>query len=165
MRTRLQAMIAVSLACCPNVLCGQGPPPRMPVDSGTLIRLAPPTGPYVVGRLLRRIASRQDSAVMCRYPGPPCTSVLDPSEVRRMLLTGTTTIEVQRGNHLATGAIIGGLIGGALGAGVGGFRSLCDAVDCGPSANTVTMIGALAGAVLGGAFGASSPSWAKVPRQ
>jgi hypothetical protein len=119
-------------------------------------------GPKLAGRLLQRVKSRSESPWVCRYPGRPCVDTADSVSAHRIALASATGIDVQRGNHLATGAILGGLIGGSIGGVLGGFRSLCDAADCGPPASQYTLVGILSGAILGGLFGLASPAWERL---
>jgi hypothetical protein len=141
-------------------LVGQGAVIPVPIDSGTLVRMIPLTGPPIEGRLVRRFPAVGSTLYACRYPGPPCHDPADSTAIRRVQLSSLLRVDVQRGSHLGSGAIIGGIIGAVLFDVYSSFvHAFCDAADCGPSTTTLTIRGALAGTILGMLFGGASPNW------
>lgn len=157
---RVAGTVALLVLSGASAARGQG----TPLDSGRLIRISFDTGSPLVGRLLRPATLGNDALVVCRYPGPPCTSPEDSSRIRRIPISGMTTLEMQHGSRAGTGAVIGGLIGLAVGSFLGSFRGLCDASDCGPPASAFMFGGAASGALLGAMIGGGSPTWEEVQR-
>jgi hypothetical protein len=159
MRRRLSALMFAS-GIAVRGLSAQGAVTSVPIDSGTLVRMTPHLGAPFEGRLLQRFPAAGATLFTCRYPGPPCSDPADSAASRRVEMSSLIHLDIQRGSHVGTGAVVGGLIGAALftaGGSIG--HSLCETADCGPSTGALTLRGAVAGIVLGALFGAASPRW------
>ncbi len=152
---RVAGTVALLVLSGASVARGQG----TPLDSGRLVRITFDSGSRLVGRLLQPAIPGNNALIICRYPGPPCSSAADSSRVRRVPISGMAALEIQHGSHAGTGALIGGLIGLGVGSFVGALRGFCDAADCGPPALVYLFGGAAGGALLGALIGGGSPRW------
>ena len=155
---------AVLGAAAPAHLAAQRPLARATVDSGTLIRMYPTTGPYLRGRLIRPLTPTTPVIDVCRYPAVPCDARSDSSAYQQVPTASLTRIEVQRGTRWETGAFIGGVIGGMLGAMAGAFaNSMCDTSDGCTSIMGAALLGVTTVGAFGALIGSSQPDWAPAP--
>ena len=119
----------------------------MPVDSGLVIRLT--RGEQMVrGRLLERMVPAADRALVCKYPGPPCTDPISPTQLATLSLADWDHLDVQVGTRAKSGAVLGSVLGAVftegLSAAISGF---CE-VNCPGDAELLfTSLG------VGGRFG------------
>lgn len=126
--------------------------------------MSPRSGPPFRGRLLETFTASDSTLHICSYPAPPCTSPTQVSAMQRISTASLAGLEVQHGNHLAEGAIIGGLIAGTVFGLLGGIaHSLCESSNCGPSTPGYITIGLVVGGMFGGLIGATSPKWTQAP--
>jgi hypothetical protein len=159
MRHRFLLLLLIS-GLAASGAAGQGTVGSVAIDSGTLVRLTPRAGSPFEGRLIQRFPAASTTLSMCRYPGPPCTDPSDSTAIRKAQVASLLRLEVQRGNHAGSGALLGGGIGALLGVVAGSFaRGLCDTADCASGANTAPLSGAFVGAAIGALFGWASPRW------
>jgi hypothetical protein len=154
-------LIACMLAVAPlQPAVAQAPVIPVPMDSGTLIRMTPRAGEVFEGRLVRPVPAAGSLLYACRYPGPPCTDPGDSAAIRRVPVTSLLRIEVQRGSHAGSGALLGGAIGVVTGFLLGSLaRGFCDSYRCVNGANMAPLSVGLVGAGIGGLFGWASPRW------
>lgn len=130
------------------------------LDSGTLVRVTPASGLAFEGRLVQPLPTGATTLVMCRYPGPPCTDARDSAAIRRAELNQSMRLQVQRGTHAGSGALLGTGIGAVLGLlGRSFANGLCDTEACSSGGNAAPFILAGVGAAIGGLFGWASPRW------
>jgi hypothetical protein len=122
--------------------------PAARVDSGRLVRVAPASGPSLIGRLLRPVGPGSAELVLCRYPARPCTDISDTALVRRVPVATFSKLEVQSGNHASLGAGLGVALGAFCGAAASNGKVFLAAIPV--------------GAAVGWLLGASSPRWQTV---
>jgi len=158
----------VFLALCaliPIGLKAQGSLVHATIDSGILVRMHPASGTPILGRLVQPLGPSTTTIRFCRYPAPQCTDPTDSVVIQRRLTTSIARLEVQRGDHWATGAGIGGAIGLLFGGFVGALRNgFCEeSSGCGPSTGAFAAIGAIGFGVIGALIGSGSPKWRPAP--
>ena len=157
---RSVAAVLVLLAPAGGVRAQQ-PAFTQPIDSGSLVRLTPSSGPTVVGRLLAPLTVASPVVRYCRYPGNPCTAY-DSFNLRTRPLNEIAAVEITRSTHAQRGALIGGGIGliiGLLNAAI--IRGLCE-TRC-PDPDWVVFASTSGGAMWGAIFGSTSHAWERAP--
>jgi len=148
--------------CTASSAAGQDTIVPVRMDSGTLVRMTPHTGSPFEGRLVRAVPAAGSVLYTCRYPGPPCTDATDSAAIRQTQVGSLLRLEVQRGNHAGSGALIGGAIGAVLGVAAGSFgRGLCETQECLSGANAAPFTVGAVGALIGALFGWASPRWGR----
>jgi hypothetical protein len=158
-RPMVCALVLASLTVAHHRATGQIVRLSAPLDSGTLVRASFRDGQRATGRLLQPAPVGTQTLLACNYPGRPCLSRSDDSSlVRSLRLADFRELEVQRGNHLVRGAILGAL-GGALLSAVGLLHSGDCEHNCIRSIVEYEAAFVAGGALLGGAIGSASPAW------
>jgi hypothetical protein len=133
---------------------------RATVDSGTLIRMHPDSGPYLRGRLVAPLTPTSTLVHVCRYPAPPCTPQSDSSAFQRIPTSSLARIDVQEGNNWVNGAMVGGLIGGFLFGLAGAFANgMCEESEGCASVPAYVMVGGVSIGALGALIAGASPRW------
>ncbi len=156
--------LAVLCGAVPADLAAQGKLVRASVDSGTLIRMYPTTGPYLRGRLIHPLTSTTAVIEVCRYPAVPCDAKSDSSAYQQVPTASLSRVEVQRGTRWRTGAFIGGVVGAMLGMISAGLaNSMCEEADGCASTMGAALIGATAAGAFGALIGSSQPAWSPAP--
>jgi hypothetical protein len=161
MKYQAALLLVLASALTPTHVAAQGRLVRATVDSGTLIRMHPDSGPYLRGRLIAPLTPTSALVHVCRYPAPPCTPESDTSAFQQIPTSSLARIDLQEGTTWVNGAIIGGGVGGLLGAFIGGFgASMCEQSDgCGVSALGIGLVGMVAGGGVGAVIGTAFPRW------
>ena len=161
MPSRRSVLWAVLCALSPAGLAAQGQLVREAVDSGTLIRMHPATGASIRGRLIQPLGPSTTLVQFCRYPMPSCAVATDSSAVQRIPTAALVSVDVQQGNHWATGAVIGGSFGALLVGFAGAFANgMCeDPSGCGPPTVVYALIGAAGFGAFGALIASGSPRW------
>lgn len=155
-------LVTAAVALIASSAAGQDTIVRVRLDSGTLLRMTPQTGQPFEGRLLRAVPVAGSVLYTCRYPGPPCSDPSDSAAIRRTQAGSLLRLEVQRGNHAGSGALIGGGIGLVLGlAGASWARGLCESQACVSGADAAPFSVGAVGALIGALFGWASPRWGR----
>ena len=165
MRPQVGFLFVAAIALAPAMLAAQDSLVRVTIDSGTLIRMHPPTGASIRGRLVQPLGPTSTVVQVCRYPAPPCNTKSDSSAFQRIPTASLVRIDVQEGSRWATGAVIGGVVGGVLGGLTGAFvNGMCEDPDgCGASTGVYTLIGAAFFGGFGALIGSGSPKWVPAP--
>lgn len=154
----------LALALAPARLAAQDSLVHATIDSGTLVRFHPLSGPPTRGRLLQPLSPSSTIVVFCRYPALPCTNLADSTTLVRLPVDGLERVELQTGTRWATGAWIGGAIGvtlGGLASALG--HGLCESTDCGPPVAVEAFISGVFVGLIGALIGSGSPTWAPAP--
>ncbi len=145
------ALLAPLLLLCTAswTASAQMPAGMAPIDSGRVVRAW--TGDVAVrGRLLAPLDPAADSVRYCRYPGPPCGSAPEPTQVAWLVPGSVTHLDVAVGTRAVRGAWIGGVTQMLL---TIAAVSFADGIDECLSCNHSTPEYLFAG-LLGGAIGA-----------
>jgi len=153
-RLRLSGMLPLLI---PMLLQAQEGLP-VPLDSGALLRMHL-FSDVTQGRLLAPASQGSPSLTYCRYPAPPCTSVLDP-RAGTIAVAQIIHLDVATGTRWKHGMAIGGVVGGVIGAffiSVG--SGLCDTDQCRGTMwkSAAAYLGL--GLGLGAVFGSTSVQW------
>ena len=165
MKHQVGFLFLAALALAPAGLAAQYSLVRVTIDSGTLIRMHPPTGAAIRGRLVQPLGPTSTLVQVCRYPAPPCNTKSDSSAFQRIPTASLVRIDVQQGSRWATGAVIGGVVGGVLGGLLGAFvNGMCeDSAGCGASTAVYALVGAVGFGAFGTLIGSGSPKWRPAP--
>ena len=139
----------VTIGCCAllaQALWSQGPPIRVPLDSGTVARLTWRADGRQQVQLVAALAPASDSVRFCAYPSSGCgPGSVNPIQVRP--ITALEGIEVRHGNHVRRGALWGAAVGFFLTA-----YSLSWMADAESHVSTARKVGVSA-VMLGGSIG------------
>jgi hypothetical protein len=154
------------VATGPRAGSAQVPFPIMPLDSGRYVRVTT-TSVRETGHLLARYVRGDATLQLCTAPWQPCGAGGNTTGKRSYSTAELLRLEVHRGSHARTGAIIGGVAGAVVG-GLLGYvvAAVCDAAECAPLGQGV-LVGGLAGGVsvglVGAGIGGLFPRWGPAP--
>lgn len=140
----------------PSQVLAQSP---ITVDSGKVVRMSLPDD-TVEGRLIAPASSSIALISYCRYPGPPCHTLLDAG-IDSVETSRVVHLDVANGSNWERGALIGGAIGAAIG-GIGlsfAHGGFCELPECEGDAVWAAIGITIAGAAVGAVFGATSLTW------
>ena len=160
MKYQAALLLALASVVAPTDVAAQGRLVRATVDSGTLIRMHPDSGPYLRGRLIAPLTPTSTLVHVCRYPAPPCTATSDSSAFQRIPTSSLARIDVQEGSNWTNGAVVGGLIGGFLFGLAGAFANgMCEESEGCASVPAYVMVGGVTFGALGALIAGGSPRW------
>ena len=164
MTPKVAVLLAALCALAPGRLAAQAGLVRTTVDSGTLVRMYPPTGAPVRGRLVQALDPTSAAVLFCRYPAPPCADPSDSAAIQQLPTMSLSRLEVQRGSHWGVGAALGGLVGLFLGVATEALASMdCNESNSCPVSGLITGVGVLTFGTIGAMVGGSSPKWGPAP--
>ena len=155
----LGVLVVMALAT-PQLAHAQSLPATL--DSGTLVRMHPPTGLPTRGRLIQAATRSSELLRFCRYPAPECTAASRSEAFGEVNLASLEHLDVRVGGKWGWGAAIGAVIGFGIGSLLAEFdETYCQRYEC-RSQVKMRLVPTIGFATLGALIGNGSSRWRRV---